>query len=130
MTGAGSANETACMWKRAATAVTASCVPVLAHGADTGTSTGCCRRCTGWRSDPTPGGAACPGGAAPVSSPGTKKPTPITELAPAPLPVWLCPRLLRLRLRQAVALVLYVDGDLGQRLGVLAAVVRAEKQFP
>ena len=35
-----------------------------------------------------------------------------------------------LRLRQAVALVLYVDGHLGQRLGVLAAVVRTEKQFP
>jgi hypothetical protein len=37
--------------------------------------------------------------------------------------------LLRLRLRQAVALVLYVDGDLGQRLGVLAAMVRTEKQL-
>jgi hypothetical protein len=33
--------------------------------------------------------------------------------------------LLRLRLRQAVALVLYVDGD----LGVLTAVVRTEKQL-
>lgn len=39
------------------------------------------------------------------------------------------PALLRLRLRQAVALVLYVDGDLGQRLGVLAAMVRTEKQL-
>jgi len=39
------------------------------------------------------------------------------------------PLLLRLRLRQAVALVLYVDGDLGQRLGVLAAMVRTEKQL-
>jgi hypothetical protein len=37
--------------------------------------------------------------------------------------------LLRLRLRQAVALVLYVDGDLGQRLGVLAAMVRTKKQL-
>ena len=37
--------------------------------------------------------------------------------------------LLRLRLRQAVALVLYIDGDLGQRLGVLAAMVRTEKQL-
>jgi len=39
------------------------------------------------------------------------------------------PLLLRLRLRQAVALVLYIDGDLGQRLGVLAAMVRTEKQL-
>ena len=61
--------------------------------------------------------------------PGTKKPTPIPELAPASLPVWLFPLLLRLWLRQAVALVLYIDGDLGQRLGVLAAVVRTEKQL-
>ena len=62
--------------------------------------------------------------------PGTNKPTPITELAPASLPVWLAPAgLLRLRLRQAVALVLYVDGDLGQRLGVLTAMVRTEKQL-
>jgi hypothetical protein len=46
------------------------------------------------------------------------------------LPVWLVSRsLLRLRLRQAVALVLYIDGDLGQRLGVLAAMVRTEKQL-
>ena len=37
--------------------------------------------------------------------------------------------LLRLRLRQAVALVLYVDGDLGQRRGVLPAMVRTEKQL-
>jgi hypothetical protein len=37
--------------------------------------------------------------------------------------------LLRLRLRQAVALVLYIDGDLRQRLGVLATVVRTEKQL-
>ena len=59
--------------------------------------------------------------------PGTKKPTPMTQLAPASLPVWLARWLLRLRLRQAVALVLYVDGDLGQRLGVLPAVVRTEK---
>ena len=61
--------------------------------------------------------------------PGTKKPTPIAELASASLPVWLVPLLLRLRLRQAVALVLYIDGDLGQRLGVLAAMVRTEKQL-
>lgn len=61
--------------------------------------------------------------------PGTKKPTPIPRLAPASLPVWLVPLLLRLRLRQAVALVLYIDGDLGQRLGVLAAMVRTEKQL-
>ncbi len=60
---------------------------------------------------------------------GTKKPTPIPELAPASLPVWLFPLLLRLRLRQAVALVLYIDGDLGQRLGVLATVVRTKKQL-
>jgi hypothetical protein len=60
---------------------------------------------------------------------GTKKPTPITELAPASLPVWLFPLLLRLWLRQAVALVLYIDGDLGQRLGVLATMVRTEKQL-
>jgi hypothetical protein len=60
---------------------------------------------------------------------GTKKPTPITGLAPASLPVWLVPLLLRLRLRQAVALVLYIDGDLGQGLGVLAAMVRTEKQL-
>jgi hypothetical protein len=60
---------------------------------------------------------------------GTKKPTPTTELAPASLPVWLVPLLLRLRLRQAVALVLYIDGDLGQRLGVLATMVRTEKQL-
>jgi hypothetical protein len=53
----------------------------------------------------------------------------MTELAPASLPVWLDPLLLRLRLRQAVALVLYVDGHLGERLGVLATVVRTEKQF-
>jgi hypothetical protein len=53
----------------------------------------------------------------------------MTELAPASLPVWLFPLLLRLRLRQAVALVLYVDSDLGQRLGVLAAMVRTEKQL-
>ena len=54
----------------------------------------------------------------------------MTLLAPASLPVWLGSRwLLRLRLRQAVALVLYIDGDLGQRLGVLAAMVRTEKQF-
>ena len=46
--------------------------------------------------------------------PGTKKPAPMTQLAPASLPVWLVSRwLLRLRLRQAVALVLYVDGHLG-----------------
>jgi hypothetical protein len=69
-------------------------------------------------------------GAAPHGRfPGTKKPTPITELAPASLPVWLFPLLLRLRLRQAVALVLYIDGDLGQGLGVLAAMVRTEKQL-
>jgi hypothetical protein len=37
--------------------------------------------------------------------------------------------LLRLRLGQPVALVLDVDRDLGQRLGVHAAVVRAEQQF-
>ena len=61
--------------------------------------------------------------------PGTKRPTPMTELAPASLPVWLDPLLLRLRLRQAVALVLYVDGHLGERLGVLATVVRTEKQL-
>jgi len=53
----------------------------------------------------------------------------MTELAPASLPVWLSRGLLRLRLRQAVGLVLYVDGDLGQRLGMLAAVVRTEKQL-
>jgi hypothetical protein len=54
----------------------------------------------------------------------------MTEVAPASLPVWLFYRwLLRLRLRQAVALVLYIDGDLGQRLGVLAAMVRTEKQL-
>ena len=53
----------------------------------------------------------------------------MTELAPASLPVWLFPLLLRLWLRQAVALVLYIDGDLGQRLGVLAAMVRTEKQL-
>ena len=54
----------------------------------------------------------------------------MTELAPASLPVWLLPAgLLRLRLRQAVALILYVDGDLGQSRGVLAAVVRTEKQL-
>ncbi len=57
------------------------------------------------------------------------KPTPMAELAPASLPVWLFPLLLRLWLRQAVALVLYIDGDLGQRLGVLAAMVRTEKQL-
>jgi hypothetical protein len=45
------------------------------------------------------------------------------------LPVWRDPLLLRLRLRQAVALILYVNCDLGQRLGVLAAVVRTEKQL-
>jgi hypothetical protein len=67
--------------------------------------------------------------ARPVRFAGTKKPTPITELAPASLPVWLVPLLLRLRLRQAVALVLNIDGDLGQRLGVLAAMVRTEKQL-
>ena len=65
-----------------------------------------------------------------LSYEGTKKPTSMTELTPASLPVWLVPAgLLRLRLRQAVALVLYVDGDLGQRLGVLAAMVRTEKQL-
>ena len=53
----------------------------------------------------------------------------MTQLAPASLPVWLDPLLLRLRLRQAVALVLYVDGDLGQRSGVLPAMVRTEKQL-
>ena len=37
--------------------------------------------------------------------------------------------LLRLRLRQAVALILYVDGDLGQCSGVLPAMVRTEKQL-
>jgi hypothetical protein len=37
--------------------------------------------------------------------------------------------LLRLRFRQPVALVLDVDGDLGQRLGMLAAMVRTEKQL-
>jgi hypothetical protein len=37
--------------------------------------------------------------------------------------------LLGLRFRQPVALVLDVDGDLGQRLGMLAAMVRAEKQL-
>jgi len=37
--------------------------------------------------------------------------------------------LLRFRLGQPVALVLDVDRDLGQRLGVHAAVVRAEQQF-
>jgi hypothetical protein len=37
--------------------------------------------------------------------------------------------LLRLRLRQAVALILYVDGDLGQRSGVLPTMVRTEKQL-
>jgi hypothetical protein len=37
--------------------------------------------------------------------------------------------LLGLRFRQPVALVLDVNGDLGQRLGVLAAMVRAEKQL-
>jgi hypothetical protein len=36
---------------------------------------------------------------------------------------------LRLRLRQPLALVLYVDGHLGQRRGVLAGVVSAEKQL-
>ena len=69
-----------------------------------------------------PGGTSAP-------FPGTKKPTPMTELAPASLPVWLDPLLLRLRLRQAVALVLYVDGDLGQRSGVLPTMVRTEKQL-
>ena len=64
-----------------------------------------------------------------LSYEGTKKPTSMTELTPASLPVWLARWLLRLRLRQAVALVLYVDGDLGQRLGVLAAMVRTEKQL-
>jgi len=54
----------------------------------------------------------------------------MTLLAPASLPVWLVSRwLLRLRLRQAVALVLYIDGDLGQCLGMLAAMVRTEKQL-
>jgi hypothetical protein len=38
--------------------------------------------------------------------------------------------LLRQGLRQSVALVLDVDRDLGQRLGVLAAVMRTEQQFP
>jgi hypothetical protein len=37
--------------------------------------------------------------------------------------------LLRLRLRQAVALNLYIDGDLGQRSCVLPAMVRTEKQL-
>jgi hypothetical protein len=37
--------------------------------------------------------------------------------------------LLRLWFRQPVALVLDVDGDLGQRLGMLAAMVRTEKQL-
>jgi len=37
--------------------------------------------------------------------------------------------LLGLRFRQPVALVLDVDGDLGQRLGMLATMVRAEKQL-
>jgi hypothetical protein len=37
--------------------------------------------------------------------------------------------LLGLRFRQPVALVLDVNGDLGQRLGVLAAMVRTEKQL-
>jgi hypothetical protein len=77
-----------------------------------------------------PGGTSAPDPGVPANlNPGTKKPTPMTELAPASLPVWLDPLLLRLRLRQAVALVLYVNGDLGQRLGVLAAVVRTEKQL-
>jgi hypothetical protein len=35
----------------------------------------------------------------------------------------------RLWFRQPVALVLDVDGDLGQRLGMLATMMRAEKQF-
>jgi hypothetical protein len=37
--------------------------------------------------------------------------------------------LLGLRFRQPVTLVLDVNGDLGQRLRVLAAMVRAEKQL-
>ena len=58
----------------------------------------------------------------------TKKPTPV---APAPLPDWLsCLQLLRLWFRQAVGLILDIDGNLGQCLGMLAAVVSAEKQFP
>ena len=47
----------------------------------------------------------------------------------ASLPAWLSALLLRLRLGQPVALVLDVDRDLGQRLGVLAAMMRTEKQF-
>ena len=82
---------------------------------------------------PAPRPAVHPAGCLPRAArgafPGTKKPTPMAELAPASLPVWLFPLLLRLRLRQAVALVLYIDGDLGQRLGVLAAMVRTEKQL-
>jgi hypothetical protein len=51
-------------------------------------------------------------------------------MAPAPLPGLAVLLLLRLRLGQAVCLVLDVDGYLGQSLGVLAAVMSAEKQFP
>jgi hypothetical protein len=66
---------------------------------------------------------------------GIIKPTPVTLLAPAPrrrvgaVADLAFRALLRLRLRKAVALVLYVDGDLRQRLGVLATVVRTEKQL-
>jgi hypothetical protein len=64
------------------------------------------------------------------------KTTPVTLLASMPTPAvgavadLAIRALLRQRLRQPVALVLDVDGDLGERLGVLAAVMRAEKQFP
>jgi hypothetical protein len=58
-----------------------------------------------------------------------RKPTSTKELTSASLPAGYERELLGLRLRQPVALVLDVHGDLGQRLGVLAAVVRAEKQL-
>jgi hypothetical protein len=45
------------------------------------------------------------------------------------LPVLAVLPLVWLRFGEAVGLVLYVDGHLGQRLGVLAAVMSAEKQF-
>ena len=59
-----------------------------------------------------------------------RKPTSRTELTSASLDGQAVAALLqRLWFRQPVALVLDVDGDLGQRLGMLAAMVRAEKQF-
>ena len=66
---------------------------------------------------------------------GIKKPTPVfywrRRLTPTAGSVagQTIRALLRLRLGQPVSLVLDVDRDLGQRLGVHAAVVRAEEQL-